>query len=202
MEKELSSRYYTPCEDIMGDMFKLRGLITMTQNDLAKDVKKDIHEGEKASNGVLWCVTGAMEDLAEKVCDKLEKFQSELELVLTFVDRLLPMDRILKKHKEAVQKYSKWKAQHTDTVSIAIIKAVEEIFDDDPIRGFNDMTNCTDNRIPCISMSDSSNTTQFFVWDERTKQVEVYDSFDYVLAKSWGTDIETIRELSEPDAQE
>ena len=112
------------------------------------------------------------------------------------------MDRILKEHKEAVQKYSKWKAQHTDTVSIAMIKAVEELFEDDPIRGFNDMTNCTDNMIPCISVSDSSHTTQFFVWNEKTKQVKVYDSFDYVLAKSWGTDVETIRELSEPDAQE
>ena len=45
----------------------------MTQNNLAKDVNKDLHEGNKASNGVLWCVNGAMEDLAEKVCDKLEK---------------------------------------------------------------------------------------------------------------------------------
>ena len=69
MEKELSLVYYTPCEDIIADMFKLRGLITMTQNDLAKDVKKDVHEGEKASNGVLWCVTGASTVIIQTVTD-------------------------------------------------------------------------------------------------------------------------------------
>ncbi len=201
MEKELSLVYYTPCEDIIADMFKLRGLITMTQNDLAKDVKKDVHEGEKASNGVLWCVTGAMEDIADKVCDKLEKLQSELQLVLTFADRLIPLDTMIKEHKEAEQKYSEWKAQHTDTASIALSKAVDELIEDDPIRGFNDMTDCVDG-IPCISVCDTWHTAQFFVWNEETKQVEVYDSFDHVLAKSWGTDVETIRELSEPDAQE